>query len=48
MSKNKKSDIKEGYIPPGAPKKPEPPEKKGFVPPPPPKRPPEKPSGDKK
>jgi len=48
MSEDKKVDIKKGYMPPGPPKKPEPPEKKGFVPPPPPRKPPEKPSGGKK
>ena len=48
MSEDKKVDIRKGYVPPGPPKKPEPPEKKGFVPPPPPRKPPEKPDKGKK
>lgn len=48
MNKNKKANIKEGYVPPESPKRPEPTDKKGFVPPPPPMKLPKKPSGGKK
>lgn len=35
MNKNKKTNMKEGHVPPESPKRPEPTDKKGYVPPPP-------------